>query len=124
MGGQLRLPGDTAGAASIDDFKDLRHERGIPLHPQTQSEHWHQTLKNHILFENDFLPGTSNPRSKTSRIGYLGLLELDDAAMLAGPCPSNRQQLRSTVGDSAGDLLGRNQQSAFDPCQYVWRPPL
>ena len=33
--------------------------RGAPYHPQTQgkTECWHQTLKNRILLENDFLPG-------------------------------------------------------------------
>jgi transposase InsO family protein len=37
----------------------MTHVRGAPLHPQTQGkiERWHQTLKNHILLENYFLPG-------------------------------------------------------------------
>ncbi|MBB3811082.1 transposase InsO family protein [Pseudochelatococcus contaminans] len=36
----------------------MSHVRGAPMHPQTQGkiERWHQTLKNHILLENDFLP--------------------------------------------------------------------
>ena len=39
--------------------KGMKHSRGTPYHPQTQGkiEHWHQTLKNRILLENDFLPG-------------------------------------------------------------------
>ena len=37
----------------------MSHVRGAPMHPQTQGkiERWHQTLKNRILLENDFLPG-------------------------------------------------------------------
>jgi hypothetical protein len=36
----------------------MDHARGAPYHPQTQvqGERWHQTLKNRILLENDFLP--------------------------------------------------------------------
>ncbi len=39
--------------------KGMQHSRGAPYHPQTQGkiERWHQTLKNRILLENDFLPG-------------------------------------------------------------------
>jgi transposase InsO family protein len=39
--------------------KGMKHSRGAPYHPQTQGkiEQWHQTLKNHILLENYFLPG-------------------------------------------------------------------
>lgn len=39
--------------------KGMTHTRGAPYHPQTQGkiERWHQTLKNRILQENDFLPG-------------------------------------------------------------------
>ena len=37
----------------------MDHVRGAPYHPQTQGkiERWHQTLKNRILLENDYLPG-------------------------------------------------------------------
>ena len=37
----------------------MSHVRGAPYHPQTQGkiERWHQTLKNRILLEHDFLPG-------------------------------------------------------------------
>ena len=37
----------------------MEHVRGAPLHPQTQGkiERWNQTLKNHILLENYYLPG-------------------------------------------------------------------
>jgi Integrase core domain len=37
----------------------MEHIRGAPYHPQTQGkiERWHQTLKNHILLENYYLPG-------------------------------------------------------------------
>jgi transposase InsO family protein len=37
----------------------IDHVRGAPCHPQTQGkiERWHQTLKNHILLENYYLPG-------------------------------------------------------------------
>ena len=39
--------------------KGMKHSRGAPYHPQTQGKiaRWHQTLKNRILLENDFLPG-------------------------------------------------------------------
>ena len=39
--------------------QNMKHTRGAPYHPQTQGkiERWHQTLKNHILLENYFLPG-------------------------------------------------------------------
>ncbi len=38
----------------------MDHVRGAPNHPQTQGkiERWHQTLKNRILLENYYLPGT------------------------------------------------------------------
>lgn len=37
----------------------IAHVRGAPNHPMTQGkiERWHQTLKNHILLQNYFLPG-------------------------------------------------------------------
>ena len=37
----------------------MQHVRGAPFHPQTQGkiERWHQTMKNHILLENYYLPG-------------------------------------------------------------------
>ena len=37
----------------------MSHVRGAPMHPRAQGkiERWHQTLKNHILLENYFLPG-------------------------------------------------------------------
>ena len=36
----------------------MEHVRGAPNHPQTQGkiERWHQTLKNRVLLENDYLP--------------------------------------------------------------------
>ena len=39
--------------------RQMDHVCGAPYHPQTQGkiERWHQTLKNHILLENYFLPG-------------------------------------------------------------------
>src|SRR5271169_2679091 len=42
----------------LDDRK-MPHVRGAPYHPMTQGkiERWHQTLKNRILLENDYLPG-------------------------------------------------------------------
>ena len=38
--------------------KGISHVRGAPYQPQTQgkTERWHQTLKNRVLLENDFLP--------------------------------------------------------------------
>jgi putative transposase len=38
--------------------RGLPHVRGAPCHPQTQGKikRWHQTLKNRILLENDYLP--------------------------------------------------------------------
>ncbi len=40
------------------DGKGMQHIRGAPYHPQTQGkiERWHQTLKNRILLDNDYLP--------------------------------------------------------------------
>ena len=37
----------------------MDHVRGASYHPQTQGkiERWHQTLKNRILLENDYMPG-------------------------------------------------------------------
>ncbi|MGG5823873.1 integrase core domain-containing protein, partial [Falsiroseomonas sp. HW251] len=37
----------------------MPHTRSAPCHPQTQGkiERWHQTLKNHVLLENYYLPG-------------------------------------------------------------------
>ena len=39
--------------------RGMDHVRGAPNHPQTQGkiERWHQTMKNRILLENDYLPG-------------------------------------------------------------------
>lgn len=41
------------------DVNEMSHVRGAPMHPLTQGkiERWHQTLKNRILIEHDFLPG-------------------------------------------------------------------
>ncbi len=41
------------------DKHGIQHVRGAPAHPQTQDkiERWHQTMKNRILLENDYLPG-------------------------------------------------------------------
>jgi putative transposase len=38
--------------------KGMQHVRGAPYHPQTQGkiERWHQTLKNRILLDNNYLP--------------------------------------------------------------------
>ena len=37
----------------------MKHVRGAPYHPMTQGkiERWHQTVKNRILLEHDYLPG-------------------------------------------------------------------
>jgi putative transposase len=45
--------------ADYIEAQGMSHARGAPLHPQTQGkiERWHQTLKNRVLLENDFLPG-------------------------------------------------------------------
>ena len=42
----------------------MAHVRGAPNHPQTQGkiERWHQTLKNHVLLENYYLPGDLETR--------------------------------------------------------------
>jgi len=44
--------------------QQMDHVRGAPYHPQTQGkiERWHQTLKNRILLENDYLPGDLRQR--------------------------------------------------------------
>ena len=63
--GQSRLLSDNGPryiASELADYIEehrMSHVRGAPFHPQTQGkiEHWHQTLKNRILFENRFLPG-------------------------------------------------------------------
>jgi transposase InsO family protein len=41
------------------DKRKIQHIRGAPYHPQTQGkiELWHQTMKNHILLNNYYLPG-------------------------------------------------------------------
>ncbi len=54
--GSSYIAGDLA--EWLEDQK-IDHVRGAPYHPQTQGkiERWHQTLKNHILLENYFLPG-------------------------------------------------------------------
>ena len=53
--GASYISGDLA-----DYIKDngISHVRGAPYQPQTQGkiERWHQTLKNLVLLENDFLP--------------------------------------------------------------------
>ena len=49
------------------DGKGMKHVRGAPYHPQTQGkiERWHQTLKNRILLENYFLPGSLEAQIET-----------------------------------------------------------
>ena len=54
-------PGNVSGElAKWLDEQDMAHVRGAPNHPQTQGkiERWHQTLKNRILLENYYLPGS------------------------------------------------------------------
>ena len=45
--------------AKWHEDQGMDHARGAPNHPQTQGkiERWHQTLKNRILLENNYLPG-------------------------------------------------------------------
>ena len=60
-----RLLSDNGSSYIAGDLADwlekrgIRHIRGAPQHPQTQGkiERWHQTLKNRILLEHDYLPG-------------------------------------------------------------------
>ena len=60
-----RLLSDNGSSYISGDLADwledrqMDHVRGAPYHPQTQGkiERWHQTLKNHILLENYYLPG-------------------------------------------------------------------
>ncbi len=49
----------SADLAQWLEKKGIAHVRGAPNHPQTQgkTERWHQTLKNRIRLENDYLPG-------------------------------------------------------------------
>src|SRR5215210_8192786 len=49
------------------DGKDMDHVRGAPYHPMIQGkiERWHQTLKNRILLENDYLPGNLQAKIDT-----------------------------------------------------------
>ena len=53
--GSSYIPGDLA--EWLEEYK-MDHVRGAPYHLQTQGkiERWHQTLKNRILLENDYLP--------------------------------------------------------------------
>ncbi len=54
--GACYISGELAGWL---ENKGMGHIRGAPYHPQTQGkiERWHQSLKNHILLENYYLPG-------------------------------------------------------------------
>ena len=60
-----RLLSDNGSSYISDDLAkwlqrhDMAHVRGAPYHPMTQGkiERWHQTLKNRILLENNYLPG-------------------------------------------------------------------
>src|SRR5262249_10352168 len=62
---RLRLLSDNGSSYIAGDLakwlgdRKIQHIRGAPYHPMTQGkiERWHQTLKNHILLENYFLPG-------------------------------------------------------------------
>jgi hypothetical protein len=49
----IRRPGQMAGDQKMD------YVRGAPFHPQIQgkSERWHQTMKNRVLLENNYLSG-------------------------------------------------------------------
>ena len=57
----LKLALDASGCDLADWLEDhgMGHIRGTPYHPQTQGkiERWHQTLKNQIQLEHDYLPG-------------------------------------------------------------------
>lgn len=39
--------------------QNMKHIRGAPFHPQTQVKikRWHQTMKNRVLLEHNYLPG-------------------------------------------------------------------
>jgi transposase InsO family protein len=60
-----RLLTDNGSSYVSGDLADWLHDqgmghiRGAPNHPQTQGkiERWHQTRKNRILLENNYLPG-------------------------------------------------------------------
>jgi len=55
------LLGDNGSSCVAVDLngKSMDHVRSAPHHPQTQSriERWHQTMKNGVLSENNYLPG-------------------------------------------------------------------
>ena len=53
--GSSYIAGDLADCL---EHQGIDHVRGAPNHPQTQGkiECWHQTLKDHILIENYYLP--------------------------------------------------------------------
>ena len=60
-----RLLSDNGSSYIVGDLADyieekgMKHVRGAPYHPQAQGkiERWHQTMKNRVLLEHDFLPG-------------------------------------------------------------------
>ena len=62
----------SADLAKWLDGQDMEHVRGAPYHPMTQGkiERWHQTLKNHILLENYYLPGDLEARIAAFVAGY------------------------------------------------------
>ncbi|PIE16250.1 MAG: hypothetical protein CSA68_03175 [Rhodobacterales bacterium] len=60
----LRPMGDGSCCISGDlakwlEGQKMNHVRGAPFHPQPQGkiERWHQTMKNRVQLENDYLPG-------------------------------------------------------------------
>ena len=64
MGHRPRLLSDNGSSYISADLaewledKKMEHIRGAPYHPQTQGkiERWHQTLKNRVLLNNNYLP--------------------------------------------------------------------
>ena len=50
------------------DRNNIKPIHGAPCHSQTQgkTERWHQTLKNRILLENDYMPGDLKQKITTA----------------------------------------------------------
>lgn len=77
-----RLLSDNGSSYISGDLTDwlegqgMDHTRCAPNHPQTQGkiERWHQTLKNCILLENDYLPGDLEAQIKAKTIKQRRLL--------------------------------------------------
>jgi putative transposase len=138
-----------ADLATWLDSQGIKHSRGKPHHPTTQGkiDHWHQTMKSRILFENHYLPGDLEATTATLVDHYNhhryheSLKNLTPANVHAGRGPSILPRRKAIKGNTIEHRRLLHQRAAAQgdnpdgperplrtgprshrSCRRTWRP--